>query len=689
MEAGAVVSQAADLDLFFHPRTIALIGATDDKRKAGYALFRKIVERSEREGTKVYPVNPRIAEIDGIKSYPSLADIPDEVDVAVVMIGDAEKGVRDAVEKGARFCIIFTAGFSELGEKGREREEQLALVARDGGVRLFGPNTNLNAFEFFPDIPGKKLALITQSGHQGRPIAQGVELNIGVAAWAPTGNEADLEVSDFIEYFAAQDDAAVIAAYIEGFKSIPRLRQAAHAAMLAGKPIVLVKIGRTDEGRRMALAHTGHLTGSDAVHEAFFKQYGMIRVDDLDELLETSALFCRLGLPLGDGVCIYAISGGTGAHMADLASFEGLRLPPLEESTQEQLRAIIPDYLAVANPVDNGAQTVKFGQNKQLLDIIMEDPNVDIVVCPITGVLPSMSKVVCTDIVDAYRSGKKQVVVIWGSPSVDDEGYRILVEGQVPMFRSFRSCAVGLRRYLDYGRARVRYDTCHVAQPSVHPTLRELLNGPGPLSEHESQRVVSSYGIPFARTEVVASAADAVAAAERIGYPVVVKANGRTIQHKTDAGLLLVGVADAEAVRLAYQEFTAVDGVENVLVQEMVADGEEVIVGFSTDDQFGPVVVFGLGGIFVEVMEDVAMRVTPLTRADAVEMIHEVKAFPLLDGARGRPKADQEALVELLLNVCRLAMDLRERVSELDLNPVRVLPEGRGVVALDALLVRK
>src|SRR2546423_1631153 len=493
---------APDLDLFFNPRTIALIGATDDKRKAGYALFRKIVERSQREGTKVYPVNPRIEEIDGIKSYPSLTDVPDDIDVAFVTTGDAEGGVRDAGEKGAGCCIIFTAGFSELGEEGKQREEHLAAIAREGGVRLFGPNTNLNAFETFPDIAGKKLALITQSGHQGRPIAQGVELNIGVAAWAPTGNEADLEVSDFIEYFAEQDDVAVIAAYIEGFKSIPRLRQAAHTAMMAGKPIVLVKIGRTDEGRRMALAHTGHLTGSDAVHDAFFKQYGMIRVDDLDELLETSALFCRLGLPRGDGVCIYAISGGTGAHMADLASFNGLRLPRLEEHTQEQLRAIIPDYLTVANPVDNGAQTVKFGQNKQLLDIIMEDPNVDIVVCPITGVLPSMSKVVCTDIVDAYKSGKKQVVVIWGSPVVDDEGYRILVEGGVPMFRSFRSCSIGLQRYLWWGRRRDEYEVRELTEPRVPISLRSLLDESGPLSEHESAKVAAHYDTRFPRTEV-------------------------------------------------------------------------------------------------------------------------------------------------------------------------------------------
>jgi acyl-CoA synthetase (NDP forming) len=679
----------ADLHLFFHPRTIALIGATDDKRRAGYALFRKVVERGEREGTRVFPVNPRLSEIDGIQCYPTLADVPEAVDVTVVMIGDAEKGVRDAVGKGAKFCIIFTAGFSEVGDEGARKEEELARIAREGGVRLFGPNTNLNAFETFPDLPGKKLALITQSGHQGRPIVQGVELGIGVSYWAPTGNEADLEFCDFVEYFVDHEDTAVIAAYVEGFKSIPRLREAADKAIRAGKPIVLVKVGRTEEGQRMALAHTGHLTGSDAVHDAFFEQYGIVRVDDLDELLETSALFTRLGLPIGDGICIYAISGGTGAHMADLCAWAGLRLPRLAEATQAQLRELIPEYLTVANPVDNGAQTVKSGLNKRLIDVILEDQNVDIVVCPITGVLPSMSKVVCRDIVDAYRSAKKQMVVIWGSPTVDDEGYRILVEGGVPMFRSFRSCAVALRRYIDYGRARDRYDTCHFAAPSVHPTLRTLLEGSGPLAEHESARVAHAYGIPIARTEVVTDADQAVKAAGDIGYPVVMKGSGRAIQHKTDTGLLVAGVTDEATVRLAYEQLSAAEGVEVVLVQEMAPEGEEVIVGFTEDPQFGPVVLFGLGGIFVEVLKDVALRVAPLTRRDAEEMIREVKAFPLLDGARGRPKADQGALVELILNVCRLAMDLRERVKELDLNPVRVRPEGKGVMALDALVVRK
>ncbi len=688
--SGAQPNPPADLHLFFHPRTIALIGATDDRRRAGYALFRKVVERAGREGTAVYPVNPRLAEIDGITCYPTLEDVPQRtVDVVVVMIGDAEQGVRDAVAKGARFAVIFTAGFSEVGEAGRRREQDLVALAREGGLRLFGPNTNLNAFETFPDLPGPKLALITQSGHQGRPIAQGVELGIGVSHWAPTGNEADLEFSDFVELFVEDEETAVIAAYVEGFKSVPRLRRAADRAMAAGKPIVLVKVGRTEPGRRMALAHTGHLTGSDAVHDAFFGQYGMVRVDDLDELLETSALFLRAGLPRGEGVCIYAISGGTGAHMADLCAGAGLDLPTLTEETQAGLRELIPDYLTVSNPVDNGAQTVKGGLNRRLIDIVLEDPNVDLLVCPITGVLPSMSKVVCTDIVEAYRERTKPVVVIWGSPTVDDAGYRILVEGRVPMFRSFRSCAVALRRYFDYGRDRRAHQTREVTDPRVPAGLAGLLDGGGPLSEFESARVAGAFGIEVARSQLVSTADEAAAAARRIGYPVVVKASGRSVQHKTEAGLVRVGVPDEDGVRRSFEELAAAPGSDGVLVQERVGGGEEVIVGFSEDPQFGPVVLFGLGGVFVEVLNDVALRVAPLTRHDAETMIRQVRAFPLLDGARGRPKADVDALTDLILRVSAMAMDLRERVRELDLNPVRVLPEGKGAVALDALLVRK
>jgi acyl-CoA synthetase (NDP forming) len=682
-----------DLHLFFHPRAIAVIGATDDKTKPGYHLLKKVMERAARDGGVVYPVNPRTAEILGVKCYPTVADVPGDLDVVVVMIGDAEKGLRDAVAKKATYCIIFTAGFSEIGPEGAARERELARIAAAGGVRLFGPNTNVNAFELFPDLPGKKIGLITQSGHQGRPIAQGVELNIGLSYWAPTGNEADLEAADFIEYYVSHEDTGVIAAYIEGFKSIPRLREAAEKAARARKPIVVVKVGRTDAGTRMALSHTGHLTGSDEVHDAFFKQYGIVRVDDLDELLEMSALFARLPQPPGDGVCVYAISGGTGAHMADMCEWAGLRLPTLTAQTQAELHTLIPDYLTVSNPVDNGAQPVrKPGQNRWLIEQCLDDPNCDILVCPITGVLPSMSKIVATDIVDAYKSAKKPVVVIWGSPVVDEDGYRILVEGGVPMFRSFKSCVIAIRRYLDYWSFIDSFESRRsTPKPPTH-AVASLLDGAGPLSEWDASRVAAEYGVPFPRGSVARSEDEAVEIASELAAHVVLKACGPAILHKSDEGLVRVGVGPEE-VGVQFKELDALardlhpDGYDGILVQEMAPAGEEVIVGVKNDPQFGPVVLFGLGGVFVEIMKDVSRRVVPLTRADAVQMIREIKGFPLLDGARGRPKADVNALADLLLKVSAMAVDLGDRLEELDLNPVRTLPDG--VIALDALLVRK
>ncbi|HEX9774155.1 MAG TPA: acetate--CoA ligase family protein [Actinomycetota bacterium] len=682
----------SDLDLFFHPRVIAVVGASDNPRRGSYHLFKKVQARAALDGGAVYGVNPRLTELEGAPVVPSLADVPEPVDLAVLMVGKdkTEQMLREAGEAGAKFAIVFTAGYRETGNV--EDEERLTAIAKETGVRLFGPNTNVNALETFPDLPGPKIALITQSGHQGRGIAQGVKLGIGLKAWVPTGNEADLEASDFIEHFVGDDEVAVIAAYIEGFKDGAALRRAAHAAAAAAKPIVLVKIGRSDEGARMAASHTGHLTGSDEVHDAFFEQFGMIRVDDLDELLDTAAMFTRVPKPPGDGVCVYAISGGTGTHMADLAAAGGLRLPRLAGETQAKLRELgIPEYLTVANPVDNGAQPVRTpGVNRALIEACLDDPNVDILVCPITGILESMSKIVAADIVDAYTSAKKPVFVIWGSPVTDDEGWRILVEGRVPMFRSFTSCVRGIRRYLDYWRRQESFEPRPVPPAAAPAELAGLLAGAGPLSEYDSATVARHYGVPFPETTLCTTAEEAAAATGNA--PVVMKACGPELLHKSDLDLVRVGVPPGEVAAtfedlLGRARAESHIGVQGVLVQPVAPDGVECIVGVKNDPLFGPVVLFGLGGVFVEVLKDVARRVAPLTRADAESMVREVKGYPLLAGARGGAPADVGALVDLILNVSRMAVDCRDRIAEVDLNPVRVLPDG--VLALDALVVRR
>ncbi|HEV2686710.1 MAG TPA: acetate--CoA ligase family protein, partial [Actinomycetota bacterium] len=556
--------------------------ATDNKQHGNYFLFKKVLARAGIENATVYAVNPRagLTEIEGAPVVPAIGDVPGEIDLAVLMVNKEriEQILVETCARAPKFVIVFTAGFRETGiPEDAALEERLAQICRDAGVRLFGPNTNVNALEIFPQLPGPKMALVTQSGHQGRPVAQGVELGVGITTWVPTGNEADLEAADFIDHLIDDDEVAVVACYIEGFKDIAKLRRAAERAAVAGKPIVLVKIGRTEEGARMAASHTGHLTGSDAVHDAFFKQLGMIRVDDLDELLDTAALFTRLPRAPGDGICVYAISGGTGTHMADLAAAGGLRLPRLAEDTQAKLHELgIADYLTVANPVDNGAQPVRTpGVNRAMIEACLEDPAVDILICPITGILPSMSKIVANDIVDAYRSAKKPVIVIWGSPVTEDDGYRILVEGRVPMFRSFKGCVAGVKRYVDYWRFQESFTPVAITPPRIPSGLETMLAGSGALSEADSAMVASHFSVPFPRSALCVTEAQAADAVKKLGAPVVMKACGSAILHKSDAGLVKVGVGFDDVVSVFRlldkkgREAGGEAGYEGVLVQEL------------------------------------------------------------------------------------------------------------------------
>jgi acyl-CoA synthetase (NDP forming) len=670
----------ADLDRLFHPRAIAVVGATDTPRRANTILYQKVVEKAVHEGADVFPVNPKLERLGERRCYPSVTDIPGDIDVAVVMVSDVEGALRECVAKDVGFVIIFTAGFSEVGPEGAERERRLMDIVRGSRTRIFGPNTNVNALEVIPALDGPKIALITQSGHQGRPIVQGVEIGIGLSYWAPTGNELDLECADFLSWFVDDPGTAAVAGYIEGFRDIGKLRDACAKAIGFHKPFVCVKVGRTDDGARMAMSHTGHLTGSDKAFDAFARQWGIVRVDDLDELLETSGLFAKLGRPSGDGVCVYAISGGSGAHVADLFAGSGLRLPRLSDDTQKRLRACIPDYLTVENPVDNGAQAISAGHGPAMLRAIMDDPSVHVVVCPITGVLASLSGRIADELVEAASGGIKPVVAIWGSP-VTDAGYDRLVAGRLPIFRTFRSCAAALRRYFDY-HAFVRDWT----PPPVIAASSGALAA-GAYDEVASKALLARAGIGVPRETVVHDVDAAVAAADDVGYPVVLKGAGPG--HKSELGLVELGIGSASAVRDAYERITgtaALAGVElsGVVVAEQVSDGVETLVGMSRDAQFGPVIAFGLGGVAVEALGDVALGIAPLSERDVERMIDSIRGRTLLDGFRGRPAVDRKAIVHAVLAVSELACAHPE-IDELDVNPLLVME--KGAVALDALVV--
>jgi acyl-CoA synthetase (NDP forming) len=679
-----------DLDAFFSPRSVAVIGASDAPGKPTSAMTRKIMHWADHFGATIHPVNPNRETVYDLTCRSSIDDIDGDVDLAVILTGNAIEGFESVLDKKPRFAVIFAAGFAETGAAGAAQQARLDELVDASDTHLLGPNTNLNAFETYrDDLPGKRIALITQSGHQGRPIFQAQDLGIAMSHWAPTGNEVDLEFADFVRYFADQPEVGAIAAYIEGFKDGRTFMLAADHAAQRGVPIVIVKIGRTSAGQSMARSHTGHLTGSDAVTSAAFRQFGVTRVGGLDELQETSAMLARAAKPDGDGVCIYAISGGTGAHMADLAAEAGLRLPDLTAATQHALHEWIPDYLRVSNPVDNGGAPSADWRGRKILDAIVADPNVAVIICPITGALASMSKPLARDLVAVAETTDKPICAIWGSPITNDEpAYEILLSSsKVITFRTFANCVGAVRAYFDYHDFAGRHHS-PFAKPVRRGPKARLVDLPAntTLTEHESKQLLASCGIPVTREEIVTSATGAVRAATAIGYPVVLKASSMDITHKSDAGLVRLGLGSARAVRDAYASL-APHSNGSVLVSEMVDGGVECVVGVSHDDLFGPVVMFGLGGVFVEVFEDVSFRVPPFDATEARRMIGEVRGSALLRGARGRAKADVKALVDTIMKVQALAVDYEDRLMELDINPLAVLP--KGVIALDALAVTR
>jgi acyl-CoA synthetase (NDP forming) len=693
-----------DLDTFFRPRRVVVIGASDNRRPND-SMWRKIRAWGERFGAEVIPVNPNRDTVDGVRCYRSVLEVPGEVDLAVILVGAAVEMFETVLEKKPRFAVIFAAGFAELGPEGEALQRRLEDLVATGSTHLLGPNTNLNAFETFrDDLPGPAIALITQSGHQGRPVFQAQELGIKLSHWAPAGNEADLEFADFVRYFADLDTTGAIAAYVEGFKDGRTMMLAADHAARAGVPLVCIKVGRTEEGRSMARSHTGHLTGSDRVISDVFRQFGVIRVDGLDELTEVSATFCRTqppppGRAAQRRVCIYAISGGTGAHMADLVAAAGLAIPDLAPSTQEELRRHIPGYLRVSNPVDSGGPPSSDERGIAILRSIVADPNIDMVIVPITGALASISAPLARDIVSVSGETTKPILVVWGSPTWDAVYEDILLPSQVPTFRTFHNCVTAARAWFDHHEFRERYRSPFArvrTRPS--PAARSaagLLEGDGPLAEHDAKAVLSAYGIPVTTDVLCTSAAEAARAArERFdGRPVVMKIASPDLLHKSDLGLVHVGVSGAAAVRRTFAELmeTAAASaprarLDGVLVCEMAEPGTECVVGVSRDELFGPVVMFGLGGVFVEVFEDVAFRVPPFDRAEARRMVDQTRGAALLRGARGRPAARVSALVDVIMRVQQLAVDHAGRIRELDINPLVVRPDG--VQALDALIVR-
>ncbi|WP_419919893.1 acetate--CoA ligase family protein [Candidatus Poriferisocius sp.] len=703
-----MVQRRGDLEEFFHPDGVAVIGGVDRTRTE--VALRAAMDNRWGVGNW-YLVNPGGGSIGSVPVHRSVADLPEPVTLAVISTPPAvcASVVEQCAEAGVRYALVFSSGFSEIGPDGAALEAALGEAGRRHNIRIFGPNTNTNAFEPVPEVPqqrGGKIGLVTQSGHNGRPIMQGVHFGIGFSRQIPCGNEVDLEVSDFIEYFAYDDDTAVIAGYVEGFRSAGKLRVALAAANAQNKPVVLLKMGATDAGSRMASSHTGHLTGSDAVIDGLFEQYGVVRVRDLDELLETAALFAKLGPDVAEGAGLYSISGGSGTLMAETAELAGVAVPRLAGTTREKLHRHIPGYLTVSNPVDNGGAFITSQPaeiRRQVIRDLSDDPSVGYTVVGVTGAVPPMTDLLGDDIGALAGELDKPIIATWNSFKVDEAGFNRLVESGVPLFRSFRGCFGALAAYHRYQRRRKNF--------RYRPPLPDALPdgaaaglgfasadagaaaGLG-LDSADAAAVLRAFGLPLVAGGIAGSSADARRVAQDIGLPVVVKIASVDFPHKTDSGLVVLGVDSLDGVEQSARAVldraralapgAAIDGVE---VQPMVVGGTEMIVGVTRDPTLGPAVMVGTGGLFAEILADTAVRPLPMDEADAYEMIRSLRGFPLLDGARGRPLGDVEALVQVVMATATLATALGDHLAELDLNPVVVRDRGQGAIVLDHLMV--
>ncbi len=704
-------AQLASIHKMLNPCSIAVVGATERPQYGGRFL-RAALQAGDR--LRVYPVNPRYDELLGQKCYASVLDLPEAPDAVGVIVPYHRviQVIRESAEVGAGSAIVISAGFSERGvEERRELQAELGEVARETGVRISGPNC-LGLANIKDDIwacsssrlegvelKSGNVGLVCQSGASafGPFLSRAVGRGVGYSYIVSTGNEADLEAPDFARYLLDDDDTKVIAMFIEGFKDGRKFLEVAKLAAERGKPIVAVKIGRSDLGARAARSHTAALTGVDEVYEAAFEQYGVIRVHDWDKLLEVAQLLSVVKEPLNRGVSLVSHSGGVCSLTADNLGDAGLELPELSDPARDAINGILEGFGWAANPADITGHASR-DTVLPIMEHMINEPEVGTLV-----VASSASDAQAQHVIDVRDRHDKLVTFLYtGNELGASTGLDRLKDAEVPVFHSPENLAWAIKKFHDYHEWRAsRGDgTFGDAGPmsDAQSTLaRSLSERPEmSLSEHEAKRLIEEWGLPVVTERLASSEDEAAEAAREIGFPVVAKVSSPDILHKTEAGALRVDLVDEGAVRAAYREvvgnaesYAPGARIDGVLVGEMVRGGTEVIVGVSYDPQIGPVLLFGMGGVLVEVMRDVALRVCPISRLDAEDMVAQVRGSRLLYGFRGQPKADVEALVDTLVCVSDLAVHLEGVIEELDINPLAVLPEGQGVRALDALVTLK
>jgi acetate---CoA ligase (ADP-forming) len=688
------------LQAMFQPRAVAVLGASDDPTKVGGRPIRYL--REAGFGGAILPINARRDRVQGVAAYPSIADVTGEVDLAIVALPAslAVDAVRECADKGVRAVIVFSAGFAEIGEAGCAAQTRMADTARASGMRILGPNC-LGAINLRLGVIGTftsgvegglaragRIGFVSQSGALGSHcFAAFRERGLGFSLWVTTGNECDIELADCLAYLAQDPDTDVIAAYLEGARNGAKLRAAFELARERQKPVIVLKAGVSRVGAAAVTSHTAALAGTDAVYDAVFRAHGVVRAHSIAELLEYAYGCSAKRYPRGNRIGLATVSGGVGVMMADKAAALGLDVAPMPTAAQQRMKQRW-EPAAVSNPVDTTAQVASdHALLREFLEQMLEQGNYDVVVLFLahTGLVKATSDRLREQLTELSRRYPQRLILVSAlcTPAIradyEAAGFFVFEDPSMAV-----QVAAQLTRL---GREFARPRAAAPAAGSVRLPAQAL-------SEPAAKRLLAQAGVPVAPERIVHSASEAAAAATALGAPVVLKIVSRDIAHKSDIGGVCLNVASPQAAADAYEQMLLrvkqrrpQARLEGVSVARMIHGGIETLIGVQRDPVFGPIVAFGIGGIFVEALDDVTLRPAPFDAEEAQAMIREIKGYPLLAGSRGRPAADLGALAEALATVSRLAWDNRDRLESLDINPFIVLPEGQGAAAVDALIV--
>jgi acyl-CoA synthetase (NDP forming) len=692
----------AELERLIAPRSIAVVGASP---RAGAFGMRTLENLSGFQG-EVFPVNAKYEAIGERRCYPSLAALPHPPDCVVLVV--PRDGVQGALEEAAAAraggVIVYASGYGEMAHEDTGRaQRRLADIARAAHMPMLGPNcmglvnhasragmTFLSEYSRTPRDPGP-IAVVSQSGALGYSLAQAWDRGLGIRYFFSAGNSADVDVADLVAAMAEDPEVRAIACLFEGAPSAARMLEAGKRARRAGKPVIVFKLGTSEDGAAAARSHTGSLAGSAVAWRALFERAGFVPVEDFEALLEYASFFAAAGAPGARGVAAISGSGGAGVMAADKAAAHGLPMPqPLPETVQK-LRGIVPEFGAARNPCDPTGQVINNPESfRGCCRALLADPQYGVLVVPSTVAVMETAKDRVPQMAEVASEQEKPVVLVWLSEWLQGPGSDEYEKNDgIPVFRSMERCFGAIAAW--HAREARAFAPAPRRSPSgaAQEARKRIAEATGNLTESEAKRVLAAYGVPVVEERLAKTVEEARAAARAFGYPVVMKAASPTILHKTELGVVKLGIADDAALARAYEEIEAAakgHALRGVLVQPMVP-GVEVIIGARVDPVVGPVVLVGSGGVLVELVQDSVAALAPVSVAEAKAMLARLKGYKLLTGFRGSAPVDVDKLADAVARISEFAADCAGEIEELDVNPIRC--GARGIAAVDALITRR